>query len=156
MRERNKIYNIKGFSGTLHEIADHFGINRATLRTRIRNYGIGDIIVSPVPVRDSYEGTIYEIPGFKGNILAFSVKFNVSTMSIRKYLRKGFKMEEALRKIKKVNKVYKVFDFEGTLKEISKHFGIKYATLWFHRDDGTLEEVITKHLNKKKRKGLNV
>lgn len=154
MRKKNEVYTIKGFTGTIYEIANHFGINRSTIQTRIRAYGICDAIVKPVRVMDSDEGTIYKACGFKGNVLAFSVKFNISDTIIRRYLHEGLEMEEILRKVKRVNKKYKVFNFKGTLKEISRHFGIKYKTLWNHRDDKTLEGIITKHLNKMERKGI--
>ena len=65
-------------------------------------------------------------------------------------------MEDILKTVKRKNQAHTVLGFQGTLNEISKHFGIKYATLWFHREDGNLEKIITKHLNKKKRKELNV
>ena len=155
MRKKNKIYTINGFTGTLYEIADHFGVNRSTIHSRIRKFGICDAIVKRIRIKDSDGGAIYEARGFKGNVLDFSIKFKISASSIRNYLREGLEMEEALRKIKKRDKAYKVFGFEGNLKEIGEHFGVKYGTLRWNRSEGrTLEEIIINNINKMERKGI--
>lgn len=151
-----KKYTIKGFTGTISEISKHFNINRNTINSRIRAYGICDAVVKPVRVVDSYEGVIYKACGFKGNVLSFSLKFNIAESAIRRYLKQRMEMEDILKIVKRKNQVHAVLGFQGTLKEISKHFNINYKTLtWNMYENGrTLEQIITRHINKMERKGI--
>ena len=147
-----KKYTIKGFTGTIYEIADHFNINRNTILGRIRQYGICDDIVKPVRKLKHHRNTIYEALGIKGNVLSFSMKFNISGTIIRRYLKQGMEMEDILKTVKG-RRTYAVLGFQGNIKEIAKHFNISRVTIHKNMREGkTLEEIITNHVDRMKRK----
>ena len=145
-------YTIKGFTGTIHEIADHFNINRNTIYKRIDRYGICDDIIKPIRKLKYHKNTVYEAFGIKGNVSSFSVKFNISDTIIRRYLKQGMEMEDILKTVKG-RRTYDVLGFKGNIKEIAKHFNISRVTIHKNiREGKTLEEIITNHVDRMKRK----
>lgn len=145
----NKIYNIKGYSGTLPEIAEHYDIKLGTLRTRLqRGMSLEEALGVSVSTRKG-EGANkqYNVNGFTGTLHEIAEHFEVKYTTLINRLRKGWSLEDAILPPMipptKVAKQYSVMGVKGTLKEIAKHFDIKYDTLLDRLHRGlSLEEAV--------------
>ena len=73
----SKTYTVKGFTGTLHEVADHFHINFHTLVSRMRSGWDFEDAVS-IPVNKSMGAkipTIFAVGNFKGSFQDIRCRF---------------------------------------------------------------------------------
>ena len=127
---RKAIYTVKGFTGTLDEIASYFGINVNTLCTRLY-IGMSLLEAVTLPVNKKMSNcttiTVHQIGTFKGDADAcnnwFGVKipsyYRANTAKVQKIISDYVKPE-----FYQIGKKYK-----GTLRAISEDYGIPESKL---------------------------
>ena len=125
-----KHYTYKGFTGSVKEIVDHFGldINHNVLRIRLfRGMPIEQAIEKPV--QNKRVKQFYTYKDFTGSIPEIIDHFglDLSYSCIVNRINRGMTIEEAIKK--PVNKTYqaKYFTykgFTGTISDIIKHFNL--------------------------------
>ena len=149
-----KIYTIfkntdEEFTGTRKEIAKHFNIPYNTLKNRINKMNLS--IEEAINYNKNYKkytvfkGTIKE---FTGTLYEIAKHFNINYNTLLNRINKiNLSIEDAIEH--DLLKIYNVFkgtnrEFIGNLKEISKHFNIKYNILQYriHKMNLSIEEAI--------------
>lgn len=124
-----KVYTVKGFTGTLEEIASYFGINLNTLRTRMyKGMSLLEAVTLPVDKSRSIKtAAVHHIGSFTGDSDACNNWFGVI---IPPQYRP--RTDEVVTFIKKYEApvFYPVGNkYKGTLKAISEDFGIPESKL---------------------------
>ena len=141
---RKAIYTVKGFTGTLDEIASYFSINVNTLCTRLyTGMSLLEAVTLPVNKKMSIcASTIHQIGNFKGDSDACNNWFGVRipsynrahTDKVQKLISDYVKPE-----FYQIGKKYK-----GTLRAISEDYGIPESKLRTSLKEGIMPAEVLK------------
>lgn len=98
--KKRKIYTINGYSGTFSELAEYFGINENTVKSRMQ-IGMSIEEAFSKDIKLGRKGKIYSVNGFTGTIKEISEKFNIPISTINNKLRNGISIEDIVNNRKK-------------------------------------------------------
>ena len=135
MAAKHKIYSVHGFTGTLHDLAEYFGINHRTLYTRLRlGWSVEMAVDTPVDkLKSTKSGYIFEIGKFRAVPNKIESRFGV-------YLdtRDRANGSRIVRKIQKYRKpvFYTIDNYKGSLIAISADYNCPISTLKAGLKDG--------------------
>ena len=147
-----EFYTVNGFTGNLNQIAKRFNLNYGTLRSRINKQGMSIEEAVNTPVEE-----IHIVNGFTGKLKQIAERFNINNSTLRDRVNKGWSIEDSVNTPVKEQKereikIYTVNGFTGNLKEIAKHFDIKYTTLInrINKRGMSIEEAVNTSIKNKK------
>lgn len=150
VHERGKIFTVKGVSGGLRDLCEHFGVNYNTVYARIRKgMNVEEAINYALSLPPAKEPVIYTYNGVSGNIASLCRLFNCNPHTVRYRLKNGMSIDEAIESKERVvinpnHKVYVVNGIVGSKIQLAKAFGLEYNTVKYRMRIGmSLEEALT-------------
>lgn len=89
---RWKAYEVRGTTGTLKELSEHFGVTLDTLESRVNSRGLSieTALFAPAPRKS------FEVNGEFDSLPNWCRRFNISYSKVRSRLKRGFALYEAL------------------------------------------------------------